>query len=187
MGKQYTELTDKLTDFVKQQKLFFVGTATETSRINISPKGMDSLRVLNPNRLIWLNLTGSGNETAAHVQQHDRMTIMFCAFEGNPMILRIYGHARVVHLSDQEWENLYRLFKPLPGARQIFDLNIDLVQTSCGMGVPYFDFVAERGQLDEWAIKKGEDGIVQYWEQKNQYSLDGAPTHIVKKNIDPQE
>jgi hypothetical protein len=187
MGKQYAALTDDLATFIQQQKVFFVATAAATGRINISPKGLDSLRVLNPNRIVWLNLTGSGNESAAHVEQQDRMTLMFCAFEGNPMILRVYGHARAIHQTDSDWSELSALFDSIPGARQIFELNIDLVQSSCGMGVPYFDFAGERGQLEQWAVRKGTDGITQYWQQKNQYSLDGVPTHIVRKNAAPHD
>jgi hypothetical protein len=183
MGKQYAALTDDITAFIQQQKIFFVATAAATGRINISPKGLDTLRVLSPNRIVWLNVTGSGNETAAHIQQQDRMTLMFCAFEGKPMILRVYGQAQAVHQTDSDWPELSALFDPLPGARQIFDLSINLVQTSCGMGVPYFEFAGERGQLEQWAVKKGVDGITQYWRQKNQYSLDGEPTHIVRKNL----
>jgi len=116
MGQQYTALNDKLMRFIEQQKLYFVGTATASSRVNISPKGMDSLRILNKNRVIWLNLTGSGNETAAHVQEVSRMTIMFAAFEGNPLILRLYGTAKAVHQNDAEWDDLYAHFEPLAGA-----------------------------------------------------------------------
>jgi hypothetical protein len=145
MGQQYTELNDTLIDFIEQQKLYFIGTATASSRVNISPKGMDSLCVLNKNRVIWLNLTGSGNETAAHIEDMSRMTIMFAAFEGNPLILRLYGKAKAVHQNDAEWEALYAHFDPSVGARQIFDLTIDLVQSSCGMAVPFFDYVEERG------------------------------------------
>lgn len=183
MGKQYTEIPEPLQQFIQQQKVFFVGTATADSRINISPKGMDSLRVLHANRVVWLNVTGSGNETAAHVQETPRMTLMFTAFEGNPVILRLYGQAKAVHKNDPAWETLFALFDPLPGARQIFDLTVELVQTSCGMGVPFFDYVGERHQLDQWAINKGEEGIKAYWEKKNQTSLDGKPTHILAKNI----
>jgi hypothetical protein len=183
MGQQFTEISDKLKQFIEQQKIFFVGTATVDSRVNISPKGMDSLKVIDKNRVIWLNVTGSGNETAAHIQQLPRMTIMFAAFEGNPMILRLYGEAKVIHVNDPEWADLYSQFKPIPGARQIFDLTVDLVQTSCGMAVPFFDYVEERDQLKDWATKKGEEGITDYWEQKNQLSLDGIPTHIIKKNL----
>ena len=182
MAKQYSEIPDKLKQFIEDQKIFFVGTATADSRINVSPKGMDSLRILNASRVVWLNVTGSGNETSTHVQENPRMTLMFAAFEGNPMILRIYGNARVIHKNDPEWKDLYSLFRPLPGARQIFDLTVELVQTSCGMGVPFYDYAGEREQLNEWAIKKGKDGIKAYWEEKNQESLDGKPSHIVKKN-----
>ena len=183
MGKQYTELSEQHTHFIQAQKIYFVGTATADSRVNVSPKGMDSLRVLNNQRVAWLNVTGSGNETAAHVQQNPRMTIMFCAFAGAPLILRLYGAARVIHQNDAEWDALYACFKPLPGARQIFDLAIDLVQTSCGMGVPFYNFEAERGQLNEWAEKKGETGIKQYWLDKNQVTIDAIPTHIADKNF----
>lgn len=150
-----------------------MATATKDSRVNLSPKGMDSLRVLNENRVVWLNVTGSGNETAAHVLENPRMTIMFNAFAGDPMILRLYGSAKAVHQYDQQWNELYDLFDPIPGARQIFDINIDLVQTSCGMAVPYFDYVEERDQLNKWAVKKGEASIKDYWQKNNQTSFDG--------------
>jgi len=182
MGQQYSELTDKLTMFIEEQKIYFVGTATADSRINISPKGMDSLKVIDKNRIVWLNVTGSGNETSAHIQENPRMTIMFTAFKGDPMILRIYGKAKVIHKNDKEWQSLYSLFNPLPGARQIFDLEIELVQSSCGMSIPLFDYIDEREQLNVWAEKKGEEGIKKYWDQNNQYSLDGIATHIMDKN-----
>jgi hypothetical protein len=182
MAQMYTELSDKHSQFIAAQKMYFVGTATADSRINVSPKGMDSLRVINPKRVAWLNVTGSGNETSAHVQANARMTVMFCAFEGAPLILRLYGQARVIHHGDVEWAALYTLFKPLPGARQIFDLAISHVQTSCGMGVPLYDYKAERGQLDAWAVRKGDDGVREYWAQKNQASIDGLPTHILARN-----
>lgn len=183
MGKQYQELSDRHIDFIRDQKVFFVGTATQDGRVNVSPKGLDSLRVVSSVRVVWLNLTGSGNETAAHVQRDSRMTIMFCAFEGNPLILRLYGRSSVVHRKDPEWDNLCGLFPPLPGARQIFDLSIDLVQTSCGMAVPYYSYDADRELLNNWATRKGEDGLKAYWLEKNQRSLDGLPTNIVAKNV----
>lgn len=182
MGKCYNELSDSDIDFIARQKIFFTGTAAAEGRVNVSPKGMDSLRVLNSARIVWLNVTGSGNETSAHVQQNPRMTIMFCALEGAPLILRLYGTAKVIHRNDPEWNDLFPLFMPLPGARQMFDLSIDMVQSSCGFGVPFFDYAGERETLTEWAVKKGEDGIKQYWEDKNQTSLDGLPTHILEKN-----
>lgn len=171
--KKFPALTERLIDFIHNQKIFFVGTATDTSRVSVSPKGMDSLRVLSDNRVIWLNVTGSGNETAIHMQSHPRMTIMFCAFEGAPMILRLYGTARAIHPGDVAWAGLISQFDALPGARQIFDLSIDLVQTSCGMSVPFLDYQNEREQLNDWAIKKGQAGIEDYWQSENQQSIDG--------------
>ena len=182
MAKQYSALTDTLSAFIADQKVFFVGTAAKTGRVNISPKGMDSLRVVNRNRVVWLNVTGSGNETSAHTQQLNRITIMFCSFSGKPMILRLYGRAREITPAEEEWKELYSLFTPLPGARQIFDVEIDLVQTSCGMGVPLFDYSDDRDLLNNWADKRGEDAIRQYWDEKNQLSIDGFQTNIVKKN-----
>jgi len=179
MGKKYNEITAELQAFIEAQKLFFVGTAAAEGRINVSPKGMDTLRVLDKNRVAWLNLTGSGNETAAHVQELDRMTLMFCAFEGSPLILRLYGNAKVIHMCDAQWQLLYPLFRPLPGARQIFDMQIDLVQTSCGMGVPLFDYAGDRQQLIDWAARKGDAGLRKYQEEKNRTSLDGKPTGIM--------
>jgi hypothetical protein len=182
MGKQYAALSEHLIKFISEQKVFFVGTATNDSRVNVSPKGMDSLRVLNNNRVIWLNVTGSSNETSAHIQNNPRMTLMFSAFEGPPLILRLYGNASVVHKNDAEWAELFPHFKPLPGARQIFDLDIDLVQTSCGMAVPYYTYTGDRELLKDWAISKGDDGLKQYWQEKNQASIDNIPTHIIEKN-----
>jgi hypothetical protein len=181
MAQRYNELSDTHIQFIAKQRIFFVGTATAESRVNVSPKGMDSLRVLSPQRVAWLNVTGSGNETSAHVQHHPRMTLMFCAFEGAPVILRLYGTATVVHQGDAEWRELSSLFHPLPGARQIFDVTLDLVQTSCGMAVPYLSYVGDRELLNEWAAKKGEEGVRQYWEEKNQLSLDGLPTNILDR------
>jgi hypothetical protein len=178
MAQKFDEITDHLAKFIGQQKIFFVATAAADGRINLSPKGMGTLRILGPNRVAWLNLTGSGNETAAHLLENKRMTLMFCAFEGRPLILRLYGQARTVHPRDADWNNLATLFPPIAGARQVIDLNVDLVQTSCGMGVPLFDFRGEREQLGQWAEKKGPEGIEQYWRDKNQVSIDGKPTRI---------
>jgi len=182
MGQKFTELSDKVTDFIKEQHIYFVATAAADGRVNISPKGLDSLRVVNKNRVVWLNVTGSGNETAAHIEESGRMTIMFCAFTGPPLVVRLYGMAKAVHWSDPEWSELYALFDPLPGARQIFDLSIDLVHTSCGMSVPRFDFAGEREYLTKWAEKKGPEGIKKYWSDKNSTTIDGKETHIVEKN-----
>lgn len=182
MGQQSLAISDKNIKFINEQKIYFVGTATQDSRVNISPKGMDSLKVLGPNRVIWLNFTGSGNETSAHIQKQNRMTIMFLAFDGSPNILRLYGTAQVIHQNDAEWESLSAHFELLPGTRQIFDLSIDLVQNSCGMSVPLYSYESDRNQLKDWANKQGDAGIKKYWEKKNKKSLDGLDTHIIEKN-----
>ncbi len=182
MAKQYDDLSDQHIEFITAQKMFFVGTAAEIGRVNVSPKGMDSLRVINKKRVLWLNVTGSGNETSAHVQQNKRMTVMFCAFDDPPVILRLYGSAKVIHQNDIEWANLFAQFTPLPGARQIFDLSIEMVQTSCGMGVPYYEYSRNRELLNDWAQKRSEEELKQYWLDKNQLSIDAMPTHIAAKN-----
>ncbi|WP_224491292.1 pyridoxamine 5'-phosphate oxidase family protein [Robertkochia flava] len=182
MGKKLKEITPRISDFIAKQKLFFTGTAMEDGRVNVSPKGMDAFRVLGPNRVMWLNLTGSGNETAAHLLQKNRITIMFCAFEGAPMILRLYGKARVYHPGDSEFQEHIGLFPDIAGTRQLFDVEVDLVQTSCGMGVPFMEYQGEREELRTWAEELGEEGIQAYWKNKNLISLDGAETGLPVKN-----
>jgi hypothetical protein len=183
MGQQFGELNQEHIDFIAEQKIYFVATSTNESKINLSPKGQDSFRVVNSKKVVWLNVTGSGNESSAHVQIDKRMTIMFCAFEGKPIILRIYGKAQVIHLNDSNWEEYYALFPKLPGTRQIFIVEIELVQKSCGMSVPLYEYIGERQQLKNWAITKGESGITEYWQQKNQFTIDNIPTNIVEKNL----
>lgn len=182
MGKKYKEISPKLQEFIADQKIFFTGTAMEDGRVNVSPKGMDSLRVLGPDRVMWLNLTGSGNETAAHLKFKNRITLMFCAFEGRPMILRVYGKARVYHPGDPEFDSHVGLFPEIAGKRQLVDVQVELVQTSCGFGVPFMEFKGERELLHEWAEEKGEEGIQQYWRDKNTETIDGVPTGIPLKN-----
>ena len=179
MGKKFSEISESIKKFILDQKIFFVGTATQNSRINVSPKGMDSFRVLDSNRVVWLNFTGSGNETSAHVQEDGRMTIMFTSFEDKPLILRLYGQAKAHHPGSESWEELISLFgDELLGARQIFDMHVDLVQTSCGFGVPYYNYTGERTILTDWSRQKGEGGIKDYWEEKNTTSIDGKPIHF---------
>jgi len=177
MGK-FTLIDKEHRAFIEQQQIFFVATAAREGRVNVAPKGMDSLRVLGPNRIVWLNLTGAENETAAHLLDSPRMTLMWCSFEPNPLILRAYGDAVAVHPRDGAWEQLYGLFPSTPGARQILDLNVNMVLTSCGFGVPLFEFVGQRETLNKWAGKKGEEGLKQYWAEYNHLSLDGEPTGI---------
>jgi hypothetical protein len=182
MAQKFEQLSDRHIAFIQAQKVYFVATAVANGRINLSPKGMDSFTVLSPNRVAWMNITGSGNETSAHVQQDPRMTIMFCSFEEDPLILRLYGHARVIHQADHDWGELAAGLKPLPGARQIFDVTLDLVMTSCGMGVPAYTYQGERETLNEHWRREGESGVRAYWESSNQVSIDGLPTHILAKS-----
>ena len=183
MAQFFDSLTDELTRFIEAQHMFFVGTAARDGTVNVSPKGMDSLKVLSPSRVIWLNVTGSGNESAAHTLQNPRMTIMFCSFEAKPLILRLYGQARAVHQNDDDWTELSEHLPKLAGARQIFDLTLDQVQTSCGYAVPFYDYVGERDTLLNWAENKDEEGLKNYWQQSNQESIDGFPTLIAEKNL----
>jgi len=180
MSKLLPELTPELQDFIKSQKIFFVATAAKDGRINLSPKGHDTLHVLSPNKLVWLNLTGSGNETAAHLLQNNRITIMMCAFEGKPLILRLYAHAKVYHERDAEFQKHIGLFEENTGSRQIIEMDIDSVQTSCGYSIPFMDFKEERGQLNAWSSKQGKDKIKSYWEEKNIKSIDGFETKILE-------
>ena len=182
MGKKLEHITEDLQNFIKSQKIFFVGTAMSKGRVNISPKGMDTFRILGPNKIVWLNLTGSGNETATHLQENNRMTIMFCAFEGKPLILRLYGNAKIFHERDSSYNEYIELFPPIAGSRQVIEMEVDLVQTSCGFAVPFMDFKEERTQLKSWAEKQGKENIKSYWKEKNTISLDGYETGIFKNS-----
>lgn len=179
MSQKFRELSPSLIDFIGEQHIYFVGTAGTGGHVNVSPKGMDSLRVLAPKEVIWLNMTGSGNETAAHVLENKRMTIMFCSFAKRPLILRLYGQAQVIHPRDADWGDLVGHFPEYTGARQVFRLAVDLVQTSCGYAVPHCDYKSERVTLKKWADKRGRDGVQAYWQEKNTKSLDGKNTGIL--------
>ena len=178
MGKIYDKIPAKVISFIDNQKIFFVATAAPEGRVNLSPKGMDTFHVADPGKILWLNVTGSGNETAAHIGENPRMTVMFCSFDKKPQIVRLYGNARDLRPGDSGWVETYSLFKPLPGARQIFVLDIDLVHTSCGYGVPFFEYSGERDTLKEWAKNKGEEGIKKYWAENNSRSIDGNKIKI---------
>ncbi|TGD71383.1 pyridoxamine 5'-phosphate oxidase family protein [Mangrovimicrobium sediminis] len=178
MAQQYRALEDKHIEFIARQQMYFVGSAGAEGFVNVSPKGMDSLRVLGPNRVAWLNLTGSGNETAAHVLENGRMTVMFCSYDAAPLILRLYGKAEVVYPRHERWDELAQHFPAHAGARQFFDLDVAMVQTSCGYAVPRYEFVEQRPTLVQWAEKHGAEGVMQYWQDKNRVSLDGADTGI---------
>lgn len=181
MARQYDRLERQHHDFIGRQRMFFTASAAVDGRVNVSPRSTDMFRVLGDNAALYLDRTGSGNETAAHLRATGRLTIMFCALDGPPLIMRLYGNGRVIKRGSEEYaETLADRFdntEPL-GARQMIRLDFDLVQTSCGYGVPLFDYVAERPQMDGWAKAKGVDGIEAYWREKNQASIDGLPTGL---------
>ncbi len=176
MAKFSDKITSRVQKFIEAQKVFFVATAPKDGRINLSPKGMDSFRVLNENRVAWLSVTGSGNETSAHLLDDNRITIMFCAFDGAPNILRLYGRAKEVLPNDAEWDDLISQFPKLAGTRQIFDITIESTQNSCGMSIPFYEYKEERNQLLDWAEEKGQENIEQYWKDRNETSIDGLNT-----------
>lgn len=178
MAEKFDALNQKHIDFINSQHLFFIGSAGCEGFINVSPKGMDTLKVINPHKVIWLNYTGSGNETSTHVQENGRMTIMWCSFDKKPLILKLYGNAKVIHPRDKEWDEMSGHFDDFVGTRQFFEFDISLVLTSCGYGVPYYEYKGERDTLIKWADNKGRDEIQKYWQENNTLSLDGKDTHI---------
>jgi hypothetical protein len=185
MGKLYSELDDRLREFIAQQKMFFVASAplAADGHVNVSPKGLDCLRVLGPKSVAYVDFTGSGIETVAHVRENGRLTIMFCAFDGPPRILRLRGRAEAIEPHDPEWESMYRQLPPHDSARSIIVLHIEMVADSCGYGVPLYDYVGERTQLNAWCERKGSAGLAEYQATKNRYSLDGLPG--LRSAVDP--
>ena len=179
MATQFDTLNDKLIRFIEAQHIFFTGTAGPSGRVNISPKGMDSLRVMDPNRIVWRNLTGSGNETAGHLALVNRMTLMWCSFGPKPLILRCFGTATTLHPRDAGFAEFNALFPASIGARQIYDMRVEMVQTSCGYAVPFMDYAGERDVLTTWTDNKGPEGIADYWATRNSRTIDGDPTHIL--------
>ncbi|HEV7276512.1 MAG TPA: pyridoxamine 5'-phosphate oxidase family protein [Devosiaceae bacterium] len=183
MAKDYLALTAHHRAFIADQHMFFTASAAAGTRINISPRSTDMLRVLGDNSVVYLDRTGSGNETAAHLRADGRLTIMFCAVEGPPLILRLYGRGTVLRRGEAAYAELlaaeYGNAEPL-GARQMVRLDFDLVKTSCGYGVPLFDYREERDTMDRWAVAKGPDGIAAYWAEKNRTSIDGLPTGLLE-------
>jgi len=180
MAKPYDHITDELAEFILAQPIFFVATAPDEGRINLSPKGLDgTFRILGPNRVAFLNLTGSGNETAAHLLRDPRITLMFCGFGERAWIVRLYGKGRAIHHRDAEWAALDALFPAYPGKRQIVVVEVDSAMGSCGFGVPRMTLDGQRPTLVDWAERKGEAGIHDYWREKNAVSFDGLPTGVV--------
>ncbi|BFT68922.1 pyridoxamine 5'-phosphate oxidase family protein [Paenibacillus sp. P36] len=183
MGKSFEAILPEHEAFIAKQHIFFVGSAplSGDGHVNLSPKGHDVLRIINANEVAYLDLTGSGNETSAHLEENGRITVMFTAFEGPPMILRLYGQGRVILPDTQEWEALAPMFTMLPGARQIIAVKVHEVKTSCGFSVPFYNYEGERNTLQKWAVNKGEEGLLAYWQEKNMISMDGMPTPLGEK------
>lgn len=181
MAKQFERIEPVHREFIEKQRIFFNASAAAEGHVNVSPRDGAALRVLTANAVVYLDRTGSGNETAAHLLANGRLTLMFCAFEGPPLILRLYGRGRIVSRHSTEYADLlaseFGGVEP-PGARQMIWLDVDLVQTSCGFGVPLYDYAGERDQLTRWAEAKGQKGLEEYWHLKNERSIDGFPTGL---------
>ena len=176
MGRVLDAITDELAAFIAGQRVFFVATApTDGGHVNVSPKGLDTFAVLDPNTVAYLDLTGSGVETVAHLRENGRITIMFCAFDGKPNIVRLYGRGEVLPTGEPEAEALLPRFGAYPGARSVIRVQVDRVSTSCGYGVPLLGYEGERDQLLQFAERRGPDGLAEYREEKNAVSIDGLP------------
>ncbi len=176
MARVLDAITDELAAFIAAQRVFFVATApTDGGHVNLSPKGLDTFAVLDPNTVAYLDLTGSGVETIAHLRENGRITFMFCAFDGKPNIVRLYGRGEVLPTGEPEADALLPRFGEYPGARSVIRVQVDRVSTSCGYGVPLLGYEGERDQLTTWADRRGPDGLVAYREEKNAVSIDGLP------------
>lgn len=180
MGKVHEAITEEWDAFIRRQQMFFVATAPleAEGHVNLSPKGLDCFRLLSPHRVAYLDLTGSGNETSAHLRENRRITLMFCAFEGAPCILRLYGKGHTVLPTDPEWADLAPRFPRYPGARQIIVADITRVQSSCGFAVPRYSFDGQRDTLLRWAEKKSDDELEAYRREANSASIDRLPTPL---------
>jgi hypothetical protein len=180
MAVKFESINKAHKEFIEKQKMFVIGSAGAEGFINVSPKGMDSFKIIDENTVVWMNHTGSGNETSAHVQENGRMTVMFNSFDKQPLILKLYGNSTVIHDADERWDEMNSHFVEYIGARQFFELKVELVLTSCGFGVPQYKYIGERNKLQKWAEKKGREGMKIYWSEKNIESLDGVKTNVMK-------
>jgi hypothetical protein len=187
MSQQFPALEAKHKEFIARQKIFFVASAAREGRVNVSPKGMASFAVLGDNQVAYLDCTGSGNETRAHLLSLPRLTIMFAAFDGDPVIMRLYGQGRSFLRGSGDYAALLPHFEEMPGARQIVRLDVDLVTTSCGMAVPLFDYRAERQNLVRHWTRQGVAGLRKYWAKKNMASIDGMPTELTPEAMLPPQ
>lgn len=181
MAEFFDHIPENLQAFIAEQKLFFVATAAASGRISLSPKGMDTFRCLGARQAAYLDLTGSGNETAAYLRADGRVTLMWCSFDHRALILRLYGTGRTIQPDAPEWAGLIGRFPVIPGARQIMLFDIDSVQTSCGYAVPEYELKGERQILRKWAENKTPEELRAYREQKNTVSIDGFDTGLKKR------
>lgn len=189
MGQKFKSIEAQHRTFIEHQKIFFVASAAASGRVNVSPKGMASFQILGNNDVAYLDCTGSGSETRAHLLASDdkRLTIMFCAFDGDPMILRLYGQAQSLMRGTPDYETLLPRFDEMPGARQIVRLAVDLVQTSCGMGVPLYDYSEDRSNLANYWKARSPELLRKYWGAKNTASIDGFETGFAPSEMIPPE
>jgi hypothetical protein len=180
MGKFSNTISQSHVDFIRDQHMFFVATAPlhDNGRINLSPKGLDSFRVLTETKVGYMDVVGSGSETSAHILENGRITFMFCSFSDTPNILRLYGKGKQVLPGTDEWKEYAPHFSIYTSTRQLIIADIDLVQTSCGFGIPLYEYVGEREHHFAFAEKKGEEGLRQYIQDKNLTSIDGLPTGL---------
>lgn len=180
MATEHAEITQELAEWIEQQHLFFVATAplTADGLVNCSPKGLDSFAILDPHTVAYLDITGSGAETIAHLRENGRITIMFCAFEGAPQIARLQGRGSALFPDDPAFAELKPRFPDYPGIRSIIRVDIARVSTSCGFGVPLYTYEGERVAMLKWAEKKGPEGIQEYQAKHNRVSLDGLPAVV---------
>lgn len=183
MAKFTETLSEENIHFIQEQKMFFTGSAPSSGRVNLSPKGMDTFRVLDEKTVAYLDLTGSGNETAGHINENGRLTFMFCSFTQKPLILRLYGKGEVISTNHDKWQALSPLFPEIPGTRQIIVMHVESVQSSCGFAVPFYEFQSERNVLANWAEKKGENELENYRSTKNLTTIDGKETGYVSQSV----
>ena len=176
MGKVFDGIDEKLASWIGAQHLFFVATAPrDGGLVNLSPKGLDSLVILGPKRVAYLDVVGSGAETIAHLRENGRITFMFCAFEGLPRIVRLYGRGAAIEPGDPEFAALAARFPHYPSTRSIIRAELSRIADSCGYGVPLYQYKGERSQIAEWAERKGPEGLRAYQLERNRESLDGLP------------
>lgn len=177
MAKTYPEIDEALRHFIHSQSVFFVATAplNAAGHVNLSPKGLDTFRILGPKTIAYLDIFGSGVETIAHVRENGRIVVMFCAFQGAPKILQLHGHGRVVEPHEPGFSDLQIHFPVLVGTRAIITIELTRISDSCGYGVPLLKFEAERPTLPAWCEKRGTEGLKIYRQEKNRQSVDGLP------------